>query len=275
MQAWSRQVDEAHEQVQKFMADAQKYLQDAQEKTVFVQEVQRKLVEMRASLVTAQAVVSLDQFKGTVRGAEEFANKQLLSQLPENATIQQRVQQSEVARVLAEPVTAGVFKQLNEAQALVTVWSEVVDTAQVVMQSYHAKAQSALQNLRLAHSLESQARVAQSEAVSMVQMAERALSLARASVQAQGGEQAVTVLDWEEVSTTLAELQGLEDGGASGGGAGLDSMIQPPHVAEQLDPEVVDNACDVVPPAKRLRRQRTQPMVGFLRKSALYNRLSK
>lgn len=143
------------------------------------------------------------------------------------------------------------------------------------MQSYHAKAQSALQNLRLAHSLESQARVAQSEAVSMVQMAERALSLARASVQAQGGEQAVTVLDWEEVSTTLAELQGLEDGGASGGGAGLDSMIQPPHVAEQLDPEVVDNACDVVPPAKRLRRQRTQPMVGFLKKSALYNRLSK
>jgi hypothetical protein len=70
-----------------------------------------------------------------VREAEGFANKQLLSQLPENATIQQRVKQLDVARVLAESVTAGVFKQLDEAQALVTVWSQVVDTAQVVMQS--------------------------------------------------------------------------------------------------------------------------------------------
>jgi hypothetical protein len=266
VQAWSQQVDEAHKQVQKFTADAQKFLQDAQEKTVFVQDVQRQLVEMRASLLTAQAAVSVNQFQGTVRGAEEFANKQLLSEQPENAAFQQRVQQSEEASVLAASATARVFKRLNEAQELVNVWSQVVDKAQVVMQDYQTKAQSALRNLQLAHSLESQARVAQGEAVSMVQMDERALSLARAAVQAQGGEQAVTSLDWEEVSTTLAELEGLEDGGASGG-AELDSIQH--HVAEQSD-----KVC-VVPPTKRPRRQRTQPMVALVKKSALYNRLSK
>ena len=267
VQAWSQQVDEAHKQVQKFTADAQKFLQDAQEKTVFVQDVQRQLVEMRASLLTAQAAVSVNQFQGMVRGAEEFANKQLLSEQTENAAFfQQRVQQSEEASVLAASATARVFKRLNEAQELVNVWSQVVDKAQVVMQDYQTKAQSALRNLQLAHSLESQARVAQGEAVSMVQMDERALSLAQAAVQAQGGEQAVTSLDWEEVSTTLAELEGLEDGGASGG-AELDSIQH--HVAEQSD-----KVC-VVPPTKRPRRQRTQIMVALVKKSALYNRLSK